>query len=410
MAVEFKRATLANGLEVVAEVDPSAHTAAIGFFVKTGARDEDPAVMGVSHFLEHMMFKGTDTRSAEQVDKDFDDIGADHNAYTSGEMTAFWAHALPEHLPRTEEILSDILRPALREKDFDDEKSVILEEIAMYEDQPFWVLFELVMEAYFRTHPMAHRVLGTRDSIESMRYRQMQEYFTQRYSADNTVVAMAGCLDFDAMLQRIEQHCGHWERTQADRQYEAIELDDDELTIRSAKINRHYCIMLAPAPAQQDDERYAAAILAQILGDSEGSRLYWALVETGLAEEVRAEYEGHDRIGQFVVYFVCNPDEAEKVQRITSDQIEALGDSITEDDLVRVRSKIATSVTLHGELPAGRMQRLGRLWTYAGEYRSLEEELRRIDAVTLDDLQAVYREYPFLPRVTGRMGPESTAG
>ena len=95
MAVEFKQATLANGLDVVAEIDPSAHTAAIGFFVKTGARDEDPAVMGVSHFLEHMMFKGTDTRSAEQVDKDFDDIGADHNAYTSGEMTAFWAHALP---------------------------------------------------------------------------------------------------------------------------------------------------------------------------------------------------------------------------------------------------------------------------------------------------------------------------
>ena len=105
MAVEFKQATLANGLDVVAEVDPSAHTAAIGFFVKTGARDEDPAVMGVSHFLEHMMFKGTDTRSAEQVDKDFDDIGADHNAYTSGEMTAFWAHALPEHLPR--EIVGD---------------------------------------------------------------------------------------------------------------------------------------------------------------------------------------------------------------------------------------------------------------------------------------------------------------
>ena len=197
MAVEFKQATLANGLNVVAEVDPSAHTAAIGFFVKTGARDEDPAVMGVSHFLEHMMFKGTDTRSAEQVDKDFDDIGADHNAYTSGEMTAFWAHALPEHLPRTEEILSDILRPALREKDFDDEKSVILEEIAMYEDQPFWVLFERVMEAYFRTHPMAHRVLGTRDTIESMQCRQMQTYFAQRYAPDNTVVAMAGGLDSD---------------------------------------------------------------------------------------------------------------------------------------------------------------------------------------------------------------------
>ena len=406
MAVQFQQATLANGLTITAEVDPSAHTAAMGFFVKTGARDEDPAVMGVSHFLEHMMFKGTDSRSAEQVDQDFDDIGANHNAYTSGELTAFWAHGLPEHLPRIEEILSDILRPALREQDFEDEKPVILEEIAMYEDQPFWVLYERVMEAYFRTHPLAHRVLGTRDTIEPMQCDQMRTYFAHRYSADNTVVAMAGNLDFDAMVQAIEVHCGHWEPTQADRQYNAIDFKADEFTIRSSKVNRHYCIMLSPAPAQQDDERYAAAILAQILGDAEGSRLYWAMVETGLAEEVRADYDGNDQVGQFVVYFVCDPDDAEKVEQLTCEQIEAIGESLTEDDLVRVRSKIATSVTLHGELPAGRMQRLGRLWTYAAEYRSLEEELRRIDAVSLDDLRAVYQKYRFVPRVTGRMQPE----
>ena len=130
------------------------------------------------------------------------------------------------------------------------------------------------------------------------------------------------------------------------------------------------------------------------------------MVETGLAEEVRADYDGNDQVGQFVVYFVCDPDDAEKVEQLTCEQIEALGESITEDDLVRVRSKIATSVTLHGELPSGRMQRLGRLWTYAAEYRSLEEELRRIDAVSLDELRAVYQKYRFAPRVTGRMQPE----
>lgn len=406
MAVQFRQATLPNGLVVTAEADPTAHTAAMGFFVKTGARDEDPAVMGVSHFLEHMMFKGTDSRTAEQVDQDFDNIGADHNAFTSGEMTVFHAHALPEHLPRVEEILSDILRPALREQDFEDEKPVILEEIAMYEDQPFWVLYERVTEAYFRTHPLAHRVLGTRDTIEPMQCHQMRAYFTQRYSADNTVVAMAGNLDFDAMVQHIEAHCGHWEPTQTARQYDAINFKDDEFTIRSAKVNRHYCIMLSPAPAQQDDDRYAAAILAQILGDAEGSRLYWALVETGLAEEVRADYDGQDQVGQFVVYFVCDPSDAERVEQLTCEQIDALGDAITEDDLVRVRSKIATSVTLHGELPAGRMQRLGRLWTYTAQYRSLEEELERIDAVTLDELRDVYQKYRFAPRVTGRMQPE----
>src|SRR5688500_13507858 len=131
MPIEFKEATLANGLKVIAEVDESAHTAAMGFFVKTGARDERPSVMGVSHFLEHMMFKGTPTRSAEEVDQEFDDLGAEHNAFTTSEVTAFWAHTLPAHLFKAEEILSDILRPAIRQADFDSEKKVILEEIAM---------------------------------------------------------------------------------------------------------------------------------------------------------------------------------------------------------------------------------------------------------------------------------------
>ncbi|MHC4414230.1 MAG: M16 family metallopeptidase [Planctomycetota bacterium] len=390
MPVEFKRATLPNGLAVIGEVDPDAHTAAVGFFVKSGARDEDRAQMGVSHFLEHMMFKGTESRTAADVDRDFDAIGADHNAFTTSEMTAFWAHVLPEHLPRAVEILADILRPALRQEDFDDEKGVILEEIAMYEDQPFWVLYERTMEAYYRAFPLSHRVLGTRQTIECLTRRQMLEYFGLRYSADNTTVALAGRLDFDEMRERLTGHCGRWEATQADRRHPTIDITSDELEIRSQKVTRHYAIMATPAPSAQDERRYAAALLAQILGSSEGSRLYWALVETGLAEEVRAQYEGHDGVGEFIVYWTCSADEADTVQRVVYEQIDELVNSLTEEDLGRIRSKVATAATLQGELPAGRMQRLGRLWTYLDGYRSLEEELRRINAVTLDDLQAVY--------------------
>ncbi|MFB3138514.1 MAG: M16 family metallopeptidase [Phycisphaerales bacterium] len=406
MAVQFKQAALDNGLAVIGEVDSQAHTAAIGFFVKTGGRDEDPAVMGVSHFLEHMMFKGTQTRTAADVDRQFDEIGADHNAYTSGEVTAFWAHALPEHLPRAQEILADILRPALRPKDFDDEKSVILEEIAMYEDQPFWVLYERTMEAYYRTHPLSHRVLGTPQTIERLTAAQMQAYFTRRYSGDNTTVALAGRLDFDVMVQRLSRHCGQWQTTQPRRRYPALQCVDDEFTIRSAKVNRHYAIMAAPAPPIQDERRYPAAMLAQILGDAEGSRLYWALIETGLAEEARVGYDGRDRVGEYMLYYVCSPDDAQRVEQVAFEQIEGLVDSLTEDDLARVRSKIATGATLQGELPAGRMQRLGRQWTYTGRYLSLEDELQRINAVTLDDLRNVYQAFPFRPRVIGRLAPE----
>ncbi|MHC4209803.1 MAG: M16 family metallopeptidase [Planctomycetota bacterium] len=405
MPVEFKSKTLPNGLQVIAEVDPDAHTAAIGFCVKTGARDEDAAVMGVSHFLEHMMFKGTETRTAADVDRDFDDIGADHNAYTSGEMTAFWAHALPEHLPRTLEILADILRPALRQADFDDEKGVILEEIAMYEDQPFWVLYERTMEAYYRSHPLSHRVLGTRETVQALAREQMAEYFQRRYSADNTTVALAGRLDFEGTVDLLGQWCGGWEDTGARRRHPALEPAGDEFTITSENVNRHYAIRVAPAPPIQDERRYASAALTQILGDAEGSRLYWALVETGLAEEARAQYDGHDQVGAFLIYYVCSPDDAAKAGQVVDDQIGRLVESLTADDLDRVKSKIATAATLQGELPAGRMHRLGRLWTFTGEYRSLEQELERINAVTLDDLRAVYGEFPFRPTVHGHLRP-----
>lgn len=405
MPVEFRRTTLDNGLEIIAEVDADAHTAAAGFFVKTGGRDEDPAIMGVSHFLEHMMFKGTESRTAADVDRDFDDIGAQHNAFTSGEMTAFWAHALPERLSTALEILADILRPALRPKDFDDEKSVIIEEIAMYDDQPFWVVYERATELFFRTHPLSHRVLGTRETVQAMRCEQMQAYFDRRYSADNTTIALAGRVDFDASVRQLAGLCGEWSTTDARRSYPELEYVTDDFTIESDTVNRHYGIMLSPAPSIQDDRRYAASMLADALGDAEGSLLYWALIETGIAEEARAQYDGHDGVGSFAVYYVCSPDNATRVSDVIATQIDELLDAVTEDDLDRIRSKIATSATLQGELPAGRMQRLGRQWTYTGEYLSLDEELDRINAVTLGDVVAVGREYGFQPCVSGHLRP-----
>jgi predicted Zn-dependent peptidase len=405
MAIEFQDATLPNGLNVIAEVDDSAHTAAIGFFVKTGARDELPGVMGVSHFLEHMMFKGTATRSAEEVDQEFDDIGAEHNAFTTSEMTAFWAHSLPEHLFKTEEILADILRPSLRQADFDSEKKVILEEIAMYNDYPFWVLYEKALEAYYREHPLAHRVLGTTETITELKRDQMMGYFTNRYSADNTVVAAAGRVDFDALVSRLTAHCGNWNTTRPMRAQGTPRFEPQEFTMKSDAVHRHYMLMLGPAPSQQDEQRYAASMLAQVLGDAEGSRLYWALIETGIAEEAQTQFNGRDGLGEFLVYASCSPEHSEEVEKIARHEMANLIESITEDDLERVRSKIATGVTLHGELPAGRMKRLGRVWTYSGEYRSLEEELDRINAVTLKELRSVHEAFPFKPVVTGHLTP-----
>ena len=198
MSIEVRSTTLPNGLTLLAEVDAQAHTAAAGFFVRTGARDESTAEMGVSHFLEHMMFKGSDRRSSLQVNEDFDRIGASHNAFTSGEMTCFHAHVLPERHSEAIEMLADLMRPSLRQADFDEEKGVILEEIAMYEDNPFMALYESMMERYYGAHPMGHRVLGTKASITALGRDTMERYFRDRYASDTMALAVAGNVDFDA--------------------------------------------------------------------------------------------------------------------------------------------------------------------------------------------------------------------
>src|SRR6476646_7813902 len=195
----FHSHKLPNGLQLIGETSPSARSVALGFFVKTGSRDETPDVAGVSHFLEHMMFKGTARRTALDVNLDFDRIGANYNAFTSEEVTAYYAAVLPEYLPNAVDVLADILRPSLRQADFDTEKKVILEEIGMYEDMPTSAAFEKARVAYFAGHPLGNSILGTKESVGALMRDQMQAYFDRRYAAANVVCVAAGNFDFDAL-------------------------------------------------------------------------------------------------------------------------------------------------------------------------------------------------------------------
>src|SRR5438270_5848230 len=192
MGVAFQQHTLDNGLTILGETTPSARSVALGFFVRTGARDEAPGVSGVTHFLEHMVFKGTPRRSALDVNRDFDNIGADYNAFTSEENTVFYAAILPEYLPQAVDILADILRPSLRDDDFDMEKNVIIEEIGMYEDQPMWSAYDHAKQVYFADHRLGNSILGTDESIAALKRDEMHEYFARRYVANNITVAAAG--------------------------------------------------------------------------------------------------------------------------------------------------------------------------------------------------------------------------
>src|ERR1700761_3025313 len=173
--MRFHHTVLDNGLRVIAEVNDQAHSGASGFFVKTGSRDEAADVAGVSHFLEHMIFKGTPRRDALAVNRDFDRVGAKHNAQTSEEDTFYHVTCLPEYLPRAFDVLSDILRPSLRDDDFETEKKVIIEEIRMYLDSPMSVAYEAVKAAHFGTHPLGQSILGTTASIAGLRVGQMRD-------------------------------------------------------------------------------------------------------------------------------------------------------------------------------------------------------------------------------------------
>ena len=213
----FHSYVLENGLQVIGETNPAMRSVAVGFFVRTGSRDETAEVSGVSHFLEHMVFKGTPNRTALEVNRDFDRIGAHYNAFTSEENTVFFAAVLPEYLPQAIDILADILRPSLRNDDFDMEKKVIIEEIGMYDDQPVWSAYDQARRLFFADHPLGNSVLGTKDSVGALTSEQMRNYFKSRYVAPNITVAAAGQFDFPAFVALIEKHCGKWPTGEAAR-------------------------------------------------------------------------------------------------------------------------------------------------------------------------------------------------
>ncbi len=217
--MNFQQTTLPNGLEIVAECDENAYSTAVGFFVKTGARDETDQISGVSHFLEHMVFKGTPHRSADDVNREFDEMGADYNAFTSEENTVYHAAVLPEYQNRAVELLADIMRPSLRDEDFNTEKQVIIEEIRMYDDQPPFGVDDKCRAAFFGDHPLGRSVLGTVDTVGGLSVDAMRSYFGERYAPHNIALVGTGRIDFSALIDTADKACGNWASSKTRRSY-----------------------------------------------------------------------------------------------------------------------------------------------------------------------------------------------
>lgn len=404
--MELREETLENGLTVIAECNDEAHTSAIGFFVRTGSRDETSDVAGVSHFLEHMVFKGTPTRTADDVNREFDEMGAHYNACTSEESTIYYAAILPEFQDQTVELWADVLRPSLREDDFDMEKKVIIEEIRMYDDQPPYGADDRCKAAFFGDHPLANSVLGTVGSITDLPVDKMRGYFHDRYAPGNIALVGSGKIDFDALVAKAREVTADWEAHETSRAMPAAPPHDEFLTVAKSESTQEYTMQLALAPSATDEDRHAAKVLSVVLGDDSGSRLFWELVDPGLAEHASLGHYEYDGTGLFVTYMACTPDKCEdNLQRILSIYREAAEKGVSEEEVVRAKNKITSRVVLSSERPRSRLFHVGGSWLHARPYRSVREELDALAAVTLADVQDVMQKYPLSTSTTIAVGP-----
>jgi len=392
--MEFKQTQLDNGLAVIAEVNPAAASMAAGFFARTGSRDETPEVSGVSHFLEHMMFKGTERRTAFDVNQDFDNMGASYNAFTSEENTVFFAAVLPEYQERAIDLLGDILRPALRQEDFDTEKNVIADEIARYQDVPGFRVYEKLMGEYFRPHPLGNSILGTTESIRAMKRDDMQAYFDRRYSPGNVTLVGVGNLDFDALTDQARRACSHWQPYDVSRDTSAAAPRAVETVVTDPKVTREHIGMMSPAPSGQDADRFAAELLANIIGDTTGSRLYYALVAPAIADEAHTGYDLLDHAGAFLTFISTEADRAAEAVQIAKDTFKKfLDEGPTEAEMRASKNKIASGATRKGELPMGRLTAVGFDWVYRREYVPLADQIDIVFAVTGEEVLSLARRY-----------------
>jgi predicted Zn-dependent peptidase len=409
--MQFQHTTLDNGLEIIAELNDAAYSIAAGFFVKAGSRDESSELAGVSHFLEHMTFKGTARRDAVAVNRDFDRVGAKHNAQTSEEDTFYHVTSLPEYFPQAFDVLSDILRPTLRGDDFETEKQVIIEEIRMYLDNPMSVAYEAAKSAHFGSHPLGNSILGTVNSIKEMAADQMREYFTKRYSPANIVLAFAGKADWSSLVDLARTHCGAWQGNPATRQALSVHGSGVYRTILRSDDQQQTVVGVCDGPPVESDDRYAAHMLATILGDHTGSRLYWALIDPGLADGAEISYQDYNQAGAYYTFLSCEPESTRDNLALMAEVYQtAMARGVTDEELNQAKNKVLARTVLRSERPMGRLTSLGFNWMYHRAYFSVDQELEAFNRVTLDDVRRLLSAWPLWPMTIVSVGPATNGG
>jgi predicted Zn-dependent peptidase len=406
--VHYDLTTLPNGLRIITESMPSLRSVAMGCWVDTGTRDENGNEAGVSHFLEHLLFKGSEKLSAREVNETLDAIGAESNAFTSKETTCYWARLLDQDVPVGLDVLAEIIqRPAFRLHEIDSERQVVVEEINMNEDDPTDVVFENFTTAVFSGHPLEAPVLGTRESIRSMSRDDIHGYWKRRYGAGSMVFAAAGSVDHEEMVGLVAERFGDWSGDAADHQRSKSEVEPNVSLTRRETEQAH--LVLGGAGLERGDERrWAFEVLNHVMGSGMSSRLFQEVrEERGLAYAIYGFKLSYADNGAWGVHVGTTPHQTDTALNVIRDELaKVVAEGITEVELERAKGSMRGGLALSLEDSNSRMVRLGRDELSGLPHLSVDERLEKLDNVDLAAVKQVAEDTYGLPvRVMGAVGP-----
>ncbi|HEX5929054.1 MAG TPA: pitrilysin family protein [Solirubrobacterales bacterium] len=377
---------LGSGVRVVTEEVPSVRSVALGLWVRTGSRNETPAQAGVSHFLEHLLFKGTERYSAIEISERFDGLGASVNAATGKETTHLHARFLDEHTEEVFELLAEMLL-APTYPDIDSERQVVLEEIAMYEDEPQDRVHDVLAEAVFGGHPLGRRVLGEADVIASIPVPDIESYREAHYTAPQIVVGAAGHLDHARIVELAERLVRP--PAEANGAVAASEIEGTgRLCFYPKETEQYHICFGAPGLRREDERRYPLAVLDAIFGGSTSSRLFREVREKrGLAYSVGSYNEQFTDQGLVATYVGTREDNVEEACAIIGSELASLrSEPVSAEELTRAKESVKGRLVLSSESTAARMTRISRATLFGLPIESLDEMLARVDAIAVDDL------------------------
>jgi len=390
----FRRIVLPSGLTVIGEHVDSVRSVSIGVWVRVGARYETPAESGMSHFLEHMVFKGTETRDAYELALSLESVGGHLDAFTGREVTCFDARALDEHLDLAVEVLADlVLNPRLDPADVEKEKKVVLDEIHTYEDTPDERIHDLFADVVWAGHPLGNRILGTRESVEAFTRGEVLDYHARRYGTMNLLIAIAGRFDWDRFLAQVSLRFGRVSPGIPPEPH-GVEPNGRDVVHHVKDLAQQYlCIGARGLPSQHPD-RHALIVLSTLLGGGMSSRLFQRVREQeGLAYSVYTYADSYRDTGLFCASMSVQPTHGRRAVQITLEEFDRLTrELVPQDELDSTKAQLRGNLLLGLESTPNQMSRLARAELYAGRYVPIEELIEEVEGITAEDVRRVARE------------------